>query len=238
MWWVHGSELHPVAPEPLEARPALPEAPQLEALLSAAGLERVAEYAHVAGELLGLEVARIVATAERPEAHLEVGVGQADRELTAMLHGDLSPDAALARVVDIVGEHRRPSAAPHPLNELVPERWLRAVLSIRPDAIGLASLEPARPPFPRAGLRERGVAGAEGRTLDGSRVIVACSVGIDLDLVPSAAELRAGIDPSATLLLVMPRRDLHPITAHLASSLREPAQIATVEDSWRDLGIS
>lgn len=238
VWWVRGSDLHPSDPEPLAELPALAEAPELEALLASAGLERVAEHAHVAGELLGLEVARIVETAERPEPHLEVGVGQADRELTTMLHGDLSPEVALARVVDIVGEHRRPSAPAHPLNQLVPERWLRAVLARRPDAVGLESLEPLRPLLPRGGLRERGVAFASGRAGGGGRVIVACSVGVDLDLVPSAAEVREAIDPSATLMLVLPRRDLHPVTSGLASSLREPARIEPVEDSWRELGVS
>src|SRR3546814_2743132 len=76
-------------------------------------------------EVNGLEVARIVhghTTVGEPieEPLLEVGVGQADRELTGMLHGSLSPIDQLGRAVEIVRSLRRAGAEPHPLNQLAP----------------------------------------------------------------------------------------------------------------------
>jgi hypothetical protein len=173
----------------------------------------VAEHGYVAGELRGLEVARV--TGDR----LEVGVGEADRELTAMLHGDLAPEDALRRVVTIVQEHRRPGAPPHPLNQLVPERWLRWTLP---------NVTPAPAPRPRVGLRERDIA-------CGTRAgeVVVCSVGVDLDLVPAAAEARQAIAPNAPLVLVVPERDDHPVTRALAARLRQPAEVTTVNGDWR-----
>jgi hypothetical protein len=232
VWWVQGTELHDTEPEPLPPAPPLARAPELEQLLVAAGLELVVEHAHVAGELRGLEVARI-ALGDDGAPRLEVGVGQADRELTAMLHGNLPPEAALERVTAIVGAQRRPGAPPHPLNRLVPERWLRSVLRERPDLVGLTGVRPARPPAPRTGLRERDVAIATGTTPQGGEVVVVSSIGVDLDFVPAAAEARSAIAPGAPLLLVLPARDLHPVTQALAASLREPASFATVGDDWR-----
>jgi hypothetical protein len=63
--------------------------------------------------------------------------------------------------------------------------------------------------------------------------VVVFSVGIDLDLVPAAADARLALDPDARLLLVVPERDEHPTTRALASSLRAPAEIVTVSRDWR-----
>jgi hypothetical protein len=166
-----------------------------------------------------------------------VGVGAADRELTALVHGALAPREQLARVVDIVRAHRRAGAEPHPLNQLVPERWLRAVLCRNPGAIGLAQLQAAEAAQPRPNLRDRDIAVAVGSpTLDrSSPVVVACSVGIDLDAVPAAGDSREAIDPDAELWVVVPERDDHPSTRRLVSRLRRPARIVTVDDDWPSL---
>jgi hypothetical protein len=169
-----------------------------------------------------LEVARIALD------RLEVGVGEADRELTAMLHGDLAPADALERVVAIVQEHRRPDAPPHPLNQLVPERWMRWTLRNDPGRIGLDRLEPAPSPQPRAGLRERDIACATA-----TDAVLVCSVGVDLDLVPAAAEARLALTPSARLLLAVPERDAHPATKALASRLQYPAEVVAISGDWR-----
>jgi hypothetical protein len=191
----------------------------------------------VRGEINGLEVARIAH--ERTSAGepidgplLEVGVGQADRELTGMLHGALSPVEQLARVAEIVRTHRRPGAQTHPLNQLVPERWLRAELVADPQRIGLDHLRPVQPTIPRANLRERGIAVAVGDA-GGRPVVVACSVGVDLDLVPAAADARLALDPGARLLLVVPSRDAHPVTVDLAARLAIPAEVVPLEGDWR-----
>jgi hypothetical protein len=186
----------------------------------------------------GLEVARVVrgetsAGVAIEEPLLEVGVGGADRELTGLVHGALGPAGQLRRVVEIVREHRRARAERHPLNQLVPERWLRALLCRHPGAIGLAELQVVEPAVPRANLRDQGIAVAAGTTVDGSRVVVACSVGVDLELVPSAADSREVIDPEADLWLVVPERDDLPSTRRLAERLHRPARVVPVGDDWR-----
>jgi hypothetical protein len=77
-------------------------------------------------------------------------------------------------------------------------------------------------------MRERDIAVA---TAEGT--VLVFSVGIDLDLVPAAAEARHAIDPKARLMLVVPERDDHPITHAFAEALAEPAEIATVAGDWR-----
>jgi hypothetical protein len=72
-----------------------------------------------------------------------------------------------------------------------------------------------------------------GEDADGRPVVVACSVGIDLDLVPTAAEIRQLHAPGARLLLAVPARDDHPVTRRIASRLRDAAEIVTLPDDWR-----
>jgi hypothetical protein len=281
VWAVTGRTVSRAVPQPPPRQPDAPAPPELVDLLMDAGLEIVAEGGVVRGEVNGLEVARIVhgttsAGVPIAEPQLEVGVGKADRELTAMVHGELAPVDQLSRVVDIVREHRRPGAPRHPLNQLVPERWLRAVLCRNPGGAGpsgrgsgspgpsgrgsgspgpsgrgsgspgligrgsgshvLASLRPAAGVRPRANLTDRDIAIGAGATGDGAPAVVACSVGIALDLVPTAADAREAIDPSARLLLALPERDDHPGTRRLAARLRSPAEVAPVPGDWRAAG--
>jgi hypothetical protein len=193
----------------------------------------------VRGEVLGLEVARIVhgtTTAGMPidEPVLEVGVGHADREMTALVHAGLPMDAQLARVVDIVLAERRIGAERHPLNQLAPERWLRSRLIAEPGRIGLASLQAAEGAIPRPNLRDRAVAFGLGTRLDGAPVVVACSVGIDLDAVPSGADARLVHAPEADLIVVVPERDAHPVTQALVARLAHPAELVALAGDWRE----
>jgi hypothetical protein len=215
-----------------------PSAPELAELLVDADLEVLVEDGIVRGEVLGLEVARIVhgtTTDGSPidEPVLEVGVGHADREMTAMVHAGLQPTAQLARVIEIVRAQRRVDAMRHPLNLLAPERWLRSRLLSFPDRIGLAALRPAEGAVPRPNLRDRAVAYGVGERPDGSPVVVACSVGVALDLVPSAADARLVHAPDADLLLVVPERDAHPVTVSLAARLARPAELVALPGDWR-----
>lgn len=222
VWWLNATELHRTEPEPLLPHGPAPDPGGFGPLLEGAGLEVVPEHDHVGGELRGLEVARV------SDGRLEVGVGAADRELTAMLHGDLAPVDALERVVAIVQEHRRPGARSHPLSQLVPERWLRWTLRNDPARIGVDHLEPAPGPRPRLGLRERDIGCAIA-----TDTVVVCSVGVALDLVPSAAEARLALAPEARLLLAVPERDDHPATRALAARLQTPAEVVAVAGDWR-----
>jgi hypothetical protein len=248
VWAIEGTSLVAAAPAPAPTRAETPAPSELVDLLVDAGLEIVVEGGMVRGEINGLEVARIVqgeTTAGVPldEPQLEVGVGKADRELTALVHGELAPTAQLGRVVEIVRRHRRPGAPRHPLNQLVPDRWLRAVLCRAPSLVGLASLRPAEGARPRPNLTERDVAIAGGEAPDGASVVVACSVGIALDLVPTAADARAVLDsargadsPPSRLVLAVPERDDHPETRRLAALLRTPADVVLIRGDWRAAG--
>jgi hypothetical protein len=239
VWRAAGTDLERVAdvvPPPAPA-PA-PPAPELAGMLVDADLEVLVEGGIVRGEVRGLEVARIAhgtsSSGEPLDApRLEVGVGQADRELTGMVHAGLLPSEQLARVSEIVREHRRAGAEPHPLNQLVPERWLRANLLADPSRVGLVELHPAEPAVPRANLRDKGIAVATGTRPGGRPVVVACSVGIDLDAVPAAADARLVHDPDADLLLVVPERDAHPVTLALAARLTAPAEVVPIAGDWR-----
>src|SRR4051812_44545406 len=142
VWWVNGTDLHAVEPEPIAPPASLSDAGGFGALFEDVGLEVVRERNHVAGELRGLEVARVV------DDRLEVGVGEADRELTAMLHGALAPADALERVVSIVREHRRPGAPRHPPHPPVPRPWVRWALRNETAPIWATPVVSQPPPPP------------------------------------------------------------------------------------------
>lgn len=218
---------------PIEPPPPAPDwaLAQTDALLDA-GLEVVVEHGIVSGEVLGLEVAQVVRT-EAGEARIDVGVGRNDREAFAMLHGDLPAPAALARVVTAVTEQRRPGAPAHPLNRLASERWLRRRLLSDPARLGGWELRAVPGPVARTSVNDRLPAYAVGTDAHGAAVVVAFSHGIDLELVPRAADARALHDPAARLVLVMPARDAHDVTRALAASLVAPADILAVEGDWR-----
>lgn len=228
---VEGREVRPADPEPLAPPPPPPPgALDLAPALVAAGADVVVEHGVVCGEVLGLEIARIVES--DGELRIEAGVGRHDREAFAMVHGSLPTADALAAVIGTVRRARTAGGADHPLHRLAPERWLREVLLRRPDLVGLSSLDRHEGPAPRPNVKDRWPAVAVG---DGA--VVVCSVGVDLDLVPFAADARLAATGGhdARLLLVVPERDAHPVTRALAASLRNPAEVVTVPDGWREL---
>jgi len=243
VWVVEGRTVRRVdpasSPVPVEP-PAV--ARGMVALLSSADVEVVVEHGQIRGEVLGLEVARVVVdepTDERPaSARLEVGVGRHDRDAFTMVHGQVPAADALALVVDKVRRHRQADAEAHPLGRLGAERWLRARLLEHPAAVGAVRLAPADPTLVRDGVKDVAPAIAVGHDAAGVSVVVACSVGIDLDLVPAAADARLAHAPDARLVLVVPERDDHRVTRQLAAMLAIPAEIVVVPADWRraDLG--
>ena len=63
----------------------------------------------------------------------------------------------------------------------------------------------------------------------GAPVVVVCSAGIDLDLVPFAADARDALaEPDTRLLLAVPEGDDHPVTRELAARLAVPAEVVPV----------
>jgi hypothetical protein len=51
--------------------------------------------------------------------------------------------------------------------------------------------------------------------------------------VPSAADDRLTHSPDAHLVLVLPERDVLPVTVELAAALVRPALVVGVHDDWR-----
>lgn len=234
IWHVSGRSIERARPdEPEEPRSPPPAALDLISMLAEAEVEIVIEHGVVRGEVLGLEVARIVAGDDDGQARIEVGVGRHDREAFAMIHGDVPTPQALASVVDSVRIHRRAGASPHPLGRLAAERWLRVTVEAHPELVGAVSLESTEPALPRDNVKEPAPAVAVGIDESGTRVVVACSTGVDLDLVPSGADARLMHASDARLVLVVPTRDAHPVTRRLADALTRPAEIVTVEEGWR-----
>jgi hypothetical protein len=230
VWRANGRTL--VAAEPAPYLPPTTVADDrlsLLPLIEAAGATPAIEHGVVAGEVAGLEVCRAVVDPDVGVTRLEVGVGAHDREAFLLVHGDIPPAEALAGVVAAVAERRRPGAEPHPLNRLNAERLLRSRLLDEPSLVGALVLEPAPPPVPRTNLKDPVPCVAVGLDAQGDAVVVVCSVGIDLDLVPFAADARGavGLD-DARLLLAVPRRDDHPVTRALAGRLRRPAEVVPV----------
>ena len=238
VWAVSGRSLAPaVAAEPV-TEDSLAHDPALVELLEAQGLEVVSEHGVLRGEVLGLEVARTVGD------RLEVGVGRHDRIARSEMRPGESPPAALAEAARVVRSLRRVGAPIHPANTLARSRWLRSVLVRSPAILGLAALEAVAPPMPWFDLPEAGAAPAVGH-LPASEagspftpVVIVCSVGVDLDLVPTAADCRLlyGSPPSASKLwLVVPQGDDLPVTRTLAARLVPPAEVRVVPRAWEHL---
>lgn len=212
------------------------DAEDLLQLLRDAGVEVVVEHGVIRGEILGLEVARLVRwpleTGGDGELHLEPGVGRFDRDAVAAAHPDEAPAHGLARTVFAVRSHRYPGAPAHPIQMLVRERWVRADIVADPSLVGAAELRPVDMTTEAFGMRDAHPAAAYGTDLDGNPLLVVCSTGVDLALVPLAADTRDRVDPGARLVLALPARDHHAATTTLAGLLVEPAELAVVASGW------
>jgi hypothetical protein len=237
VWHVNDRELWPAVAEPLlPPPPASPAHLALVPTIEAGGAIPVVEHGLVTGEVDGLEVCRVVDDRADGHVRLEVGVGAHDREAFTLVHGDIPTVEALAGVVQAVAAHRGASSD-HPLQRLAPERLLRWRLEQAPETIGLASVRPSEPPVPRPDIKLRAPCTALGRRADGSPVVVVCSAGVDLDLIPYATDARrlgeeapgveVGLGTTVDTMVVLPPRDLVPITAELAGLLDQAVALVS-----------
>jgi hypothetical protein len=137
----------------------------------------------------------------------------------------------LANAIEEVRVYRHRHARPHPVNRLARERWLRSKLIVRPSIVGLDDLVSTAPAEPRANLRDPVPAAAVGHDSNGATVLVVCSVGVDLELVPIAADLIDRERPHR-VVLALPARDHAPIQRKLAAHLAVPVEFVAVEGEW------
>ena len=228
--------------EPAEAAP-VPEpyaepggADELVAQLRDAGAEVVVEHGIVRGEVLGLEVARLVVWPTEHGGdgglHLEAGVGRFDRDAVAAAHPDEAPISSLERTLAAVRARRYPGAPTHPVQLLARSRWVRADVIATPELVGARSLQAIGMTTEPLGLRDEHPAAALGTDLDGEPLLVVCSSGVDLSLVPLAADTRGSVGPGTRLILALPERDHHRATRTLVGLLREPAELVAVPEGW------
>ena len=210
----------------------------------------------VTGEVRGLEVCRVVdqpttgyfdeagigggepisamGSARRAAAigngvMVEVGVGGPDREAFRIIHGDLPTVDALAEVVATVAGHRTAGAPPHPLNRLVPRSGCCDRGSRRtPALVGLRRRRTGRAATAAAGTERggpvRGVGGRRRRATVPRRVFRRRRRRPD-----PVRGGRAGDHRPIAVVVVLPSRDLVPITRDLAALLRTPVTLATVD---------
>lgn len=190
------------------------------------GAEVVVEHGVVCGEVRGLEVCRVVTDPLTGDCRLEVGVGVHDREAFGLLHGDTPTAESLRRIVDVVASHRRDGADPHPLNRLGAERALRARLIDEPSLVDATFLRWAAPATPRPNLKDPVPCVAVGDSTSDQPMVVVCSTGVDIDVVPFAADARRFHGaPDTELVIAVPERDATSLTRQLAGTLRHPARV-------------
>ncbi|MCX6521029.1 MAG: hypothetical protein NTZ21_10235 [Actinobacteria bacterium] len=193
-------------------------------LIVEGGASPVEEHGVVAGEVDGLEVCRVVTDAFTGEVRLEVGVGAHDRETFQMLHGARPTVEALADVVRAVAQHRRDGAPQHPLNQLAASRRLRARLLAAPSLVGATALVVVAPPIARANVKDQLPCAA---MEPGTRMLVVCTTGIDLDVVPWAVDAIA-CHAVERCIIAAPARDVIDVQERLAAIVRVPTSFVAV----------
>lgn len=227
---IDGVELVPATPEPVASPPVLGAAMwDLAPILSEAGARPVDDHGRIVAEVAGLEVARI----DQPDvdgARIDVGVGEADRELHSLVHTQMDSGTAVRRAVAMVTAERQRGSL-HPLARMARERWLRSVLLDDPSKLGLASLTAVAPLVARSTVLGNVPSAALGARPDGTTVVVVCSSGIDLDVVPEAADYRRREAPDADLVIVVPARDRHAITESLIG-ITPSCELVSIDPPW------
>jgi len=201
---------------------------QFAALIAKSGAEVVREHGVLSGEVMGLEVCRVVVDENDNSPRLEIGVGAHDRETFQMLHGKVATLESLIKVVNIVRGHRQSGSEHHPLNRLAAERLLRHRVIVEPQLVGASSLQASEPPVQRLNVKDAVPCCASGMTEDGQQIVVVCTASVDVDVVSFAADARARIAPDAQLVIATHTNNVTPSLAKLAKSLRIPARFVEV----------
>ena len=226
-----GTTATPAVVDPIvEPRPGLEDLAALVAVIERSGAQAIEEDGIMRAEVAGLEVGRIVEAPTGPL--LEVGVGRFDREAGALLHAGLPVESNLVSTIELVRAHRRAGAPSHAINRIGRERWLRDIVRTNPAEWDLSDIVLVEPIPPRTSLLEAGPA-ALLADRGGVRTLVMCSVGVELGLIPQAADLVSRHEPEAVSILI-PTRDQLPFLARLAGRLPVPTTLASIDVPWAD----
>ncbi|MEM8708608.1 MAG: hypothetical protein AAGE98_19250 [Actinomycetota bacterium] len=224
-----GAAVGPATADPItDPHPVADDIAPLVALIERSGAQAVIEDGIVRAEVAGLEVGRVV---DGPGGSvLEVGVGRFDREAGALLHADRPIEPTLVDTIEQVRGHRTSGAPLHAVNRIGRERWLRDRVRRDPAIAGIDAPVLVEPIPPRTSLLEPSAAALLG-DVDGRSVLVVCSVGVELGLVPATADLVSRHAPDE-VRFVLPARDRLPYLERLAQRLRVPVSFADIDVPW------
>ena len=229
VWLVADKQVARADSEPVMQALVVPNThEQFASMIGESGADVVREHGVLSGEVMGLEVCRVVVDENDNTPHLEIGVGAHDRETFQMLHGKVATLESLIKVVNIVRGHRQSGAEHHPLNRLAAERLLRHRVIVEPQMVGASSLQAVEPPVQRLNVKDAVPCCASGMTDDGRQIVVVCTASVDVDVVSFAADARARIAPDAQLVIATHTNNVTPSLAKLAKSLRIPARFVEV----------
>ncbi|MDG1411660.1 MAG: hypothetical protein P8L46_04725 [Acidimicrobiales bacterium] len=233
--WSLGSQGAPsvlaVTPDVLpEPHPTTPGTASIVAMIKRCGASIVVEDGIVRAEVMGLEVGRVVESASGPT--LEVGVGRFDREAGVLLHAGRDIEETLADVIGRVAKHRQEGVPAHAINRLARERWLREVILNDPGLARISAASLVEPIPPRSNLLDACPAALFGK--DGEAdVLVVCTVGADLGVVPAVADLIMRHRPDL-VRIVLPQRDVLPHLQQLVTRLGVPTELLGIDPPWQN----
>ena len=213
----------PDAPAPRVPVPAAHE--PFAATIERCGAEPVREHGVLSGEVLGLEVCRVV---DDGAPRLDVGVGAIDRETYGLVHAGRDPEESLREVVASVRALRGGGDGGHPFARLAAARLLRWRVLAEPSIVGASALSPAEPPHPRRGLTVDEPCVATGTAANGGPMVVVCAAGADPGALPFALDARLRESPAARLVVVVREGNVTATMSALAAMVRPAAAFVEV----------
>ena len=199
-------------------------------LIADCGVDVVREHGVLSGEVLGLEVCRVVDDASDPDGvRLEIGVGVHDRETFRLVHGAVATGEQLMDVARTVAGIRNDPAAQHPLARLALERRLRSRLLASPHLVDASRLAAAEPPVVRTNVKDSVPCVAIGERANGSPLVVVCTAIADLNVVAFGADARDRLSTDAELVVTSLPGNVTPSIRRLGEMLQRPATFVELE---------
>ena len=227
VWQMQNGTLERAQPAPHLPKVEVPQSHEhFAATIQDCGALPVREHGVLTGEVLGLEVCRVVDTPDGPR--LEVGVGAIDRETFQLVNSHRTIEDSLTEVVGIVRAHRSPGAPHHPLGKMAGERLLRHRVINEPSLIGATTLKPAEPPIPRGGMRESTPCVATGTDLEGKPIVAVFTDTVDVDIIGFGIDAVTHFGGNASLVLVTKQGDVTPLLRRSSDLPSHSCQVVEV----------